>query len=138
LLAGFVLIASAYGFCRVDAKTDDHYFRGFPSYWNLLAFYLFCLRLGPLANAIVVGILAVMVFTPIKFIYPNRTSSLRPLTLGLAIIWALATIAMLPALPQYNPILLYISLAFIAYYFAMSFILHARSATARMRYRPES
>jgi phosphatidylcholine synthase len=137
-LAGFVLIASGYGFCRVDAKTDDHYFRGFPSYWNLVAFYLFCLGLGPLTNAIVVGALAVMVFTPIKFIYPNRTSTLRPLTLGLAIIWAVVTLAMLPALPHHNPILLDVSLAFIAYYFVTSFILHVRSVIVLARYRRKS
>jgi phosphatidylcholine synthase len=32
--------ASAYGFCQLDAKTGDHFFLGFPSYWNILAFYL--------------------------------------------------------------------------------------------------
>jgi phosphatidylcholine synthase len=134
-LAGFVMVASGYGFCHVDAKTDDNYFRGFPSYWNLVAFYLFCLGLGPLANAIIVAVLAVMVFVPIKYIYPNRTSPLRTLTLTLAIAWAVVTLAMLPALPHHNPILLYASLAFIAYYFVMSFILHARSAMALARYQ---
>src|SRR5262249_1076574 len=28
-LACFVMLASVYGFCRTDAKTDDHYFLGF-------------------------------------------------------------------------------------------------------------
>src|SRR5438045_3666244 len=35
------LFASAYGFCQVSAKTDDGYFLGFPSYWNLVALYLY-------------------------------------------------------------------------------------------------
>ena len=34
------LMASAYQFCRVDAKTEDHLFLGFPSYWNIVAFYV--------------------------------------------------------------------------------------------------
>ena len=38
------LLASAYGFCQVSAKTDDGYFLGFPSYWNLVAFYLYTLQ----------------------------------------------------------------------------------------------
>ena len=38
------LLASAYGFCQVAAKTDDGYFLGFPSYWNVVAFYLYVLR----------------------------------------------------------------------------------------------
>ena len=67
------MVASGYGFCHVEAKTDDHYFRGFPSYWNLVAFYLYCLHLGALAGTIIVAVFAVMVFVPIKYIYPNRT-----------------------------------------------------------------
>lgn len=137
-LAGFALIASGYGFCHVDAKTHDNYFRGFPSYWNLVAFYLFCLDLRPLYNALIVALLAVMVFVPIKYIYPNRTSPLRPLTLSLAVLWAAVTLAMLPALPHPRPLMLYASLAFIAYYFVTSFVLHARATMALARYRRAS
>jgi phosphatidylcholine synthase len=135
-VASFIMVASAYAFCRTDAKTADHYFRGFPSYWNLAAFYLFCLRLPRLANEGVVVALGVMEFLPIKFIYPNRTEPLRSLTLTLAFIWAAVTALMLPAVPLYNPLLLYLSLAFIAYYFALSFTLYfytARLAAAHGR-----
>jgi len=41
------LVASAYGFCRVEAKTADGYFLGFPSYWNIVAFYLYALPWPP-------------------------------------------------------------------------------------------
>ena len=75
-----VMLASAYGFCRIDAKTDDHYFLGFPSYWNLVAFYLFCLRFPLIVNTLIVAGFAAMVFVPIKYIYPSRTVPLRPLT----------------------------------------------------------
>ena len=44
------LLASAYGFCQTEAKTADGYFLGFPSYWNLVAFYLYLLRFPGLAN----------------------------------------------------------------------------------------
>jgi phosphatidylcholine synthase len=118
-----VMIASAYGFCRIDAKTADHYFRGFPSYWNLAAFYLFYLQLPRSANAIVIGVLAIMVFLPVKYIYPNRTIPLRHLTLTLAAIWAIVTAAMLIDLPARHTTLLGVSLAFIVYYFLMSFVL---------------
>jgi phosphatidylcholine synthase len=127
-VASFIMVASAYAFCRTDAKTVDHYFRGFPSYWNVAAFYLFCLRLPFLANAALLTALAVMEFLPIKFIYPNRTEPLRGLTLTLACIWAAVTALMLPAAPSYNPLLLYISLAFIVYYFAMSIALYFHPA----------
>ncbi len=134
-IAGFVMVASAYGFSRLDAKTEDNYFRGFPSYWNLVALYLFCLGFTPAINAAIVALLAVMVFVPIKYIYPNRTELMRPLTLALAAVWAVATAAMLPMLPRRSVILLYTSLAFVVYYFVMSFALYAhptRVAARRM------
>ncbi|MBV8095275.1 MAG: hypothetical protein JO110_18995, partial [Acetobacteraceae bacterium] len=46
----------------------------------------------------------------------------------LAFIWAVVTALMLPAAPSYNPLLLYTSLAFIVYYFAMSFVLYFHTA----------
>lgn len=133
MVAGFAMVASAYGFSRVDAKTEDNYFRGFPSYWNLAALYLYCLGFAPGLNAAIVALLALMVFVPIKYIYPNRTEPMRPLTLTLAAIWAVATAAMLPMLPAHSNILLYTSLAFVVYYFVMSFALHAHPTRVAAR-----
>src|SRR6266850_4878911 len=45
------VLASAYGFCRTDAKTADHFFTGFPSYWNIVAFYVYGLGWPPVVNA---------------------------------------------------------------------------------------
>jgi phosphatidylcholine synthase len=125
-VAGFVLIASAYQFCQANAKTSDHFFLGFPSYWNLVVFYLYCLTLSTIMNELILALFAVMVFVPIKYIYPSRTKPLRLLTVSLGIVWGVITAAMLPSLPAVNPVLLYLSLAYIAYYFIASFALHAR------------
>ncbi len=35
LTAAAVLLSSAYGFASLDAKTEDYFFTGFPSYWNI-------------------------------------------------------------------------------------------------------
>jgi phosphatidylcholine synthase len=32
--ATLMLLSSAYQFSQADAKTDDHFFKGFPSYWS--------------------------------------------------------------------------------------------------------
>jgi phosphatidylcholine synthase len=134
-IGALVMVASGYGFCHVEAKTDDHYFRGFPSYWNLVAFYLYCLEFGAPVSTIIVAIFAVMVFVPIKYIYPNRTGPLRALTLTLAMVWGAITLALLAALPAHHPMLLFASLSFIAYYLVASFILHARAAMKLRHYR---
>jgi phosphatidylcholine synthase len=125
--ASFAMLASAYGFSRLDAKTEDHYFLGFPSYWNLVALYLFCLSWTPGVNTIITIAFALMVLIPIKYIYPSRTEPWRALTLTLAILWALVTFALILSSPASREILLYISLAFVLYYFLMSFALHVHS-----------
>src|SRR5436190_22020964 len=52
-VASVVLLSSAYGFGATDAKTSDHFFTGFPSYWNIVALYLHVGGLGPRINAMV-------------------------------------------------------------------------------------
>ncbi len=129
-VVSLVAIASAYQFSQTAAKTPDHYYTGFPSYWNIAVFYLYYGRLGPTANAAVLIALAVMVFVPIRYIYPSRTVTLRPLTIGYALFWGAVTIPMVLGLPSFHPILLYLSLSYVAYYFAASLLLNARHPVA--------
>ena len=96
VLAVIPLLVSAYQFCRVDAKTDDHLFLGFPSYWNIAAFYVVVLDLQPGAVAGVLLVCAVLVFVPIGYVYPSRTEALQALTLVLTTVW-LASYAVLVA-----------------------------------------
>ena len=132
-LACFVMLASIYGFCQTRAKTDDHFFLGFPNYWNLVAFYLYCLGCGTTFNVAVLLIFGVMVFVPLRYIYPNRTVQLRPITLTLGIIWGVVTVAMLLMLPEVNRVMLWAALSFIAYYFIASFILHTLAVIRERR-----
>ena len=77
LVAVLPLIASCYQFCRTDAKTADHFFLGFPSYWNVVAFYVFVLDLGSATTAVILLACTVLVFVPIRYVYPSRTKVLR-------------------------------------------------------------
>jgi phosphatidylcholine synthase len=127
------VVASCYGFCRTDAKTADHFFTGFPSYWNIVAFYLYALGWPPGLNALVLVTLAILVFVPIRYIYPSRTTTLRPLTVGLGIVWAVVMIWLLLHLTDAPRWLVRLSLAYPAYYVGMSLLLHFRrpAETAR-------
>ena len=49
VLAGAPVLASAYGFSQTEAKTEDGYFLGFPSYWNVVALYAFLLDVSAAA-----------------------------------------------------------------------------------------
>jgi len=120
------VLASAYGFCRTDAKTADHYFTGFPSYWNIVAFYLYALGWPRALNAAVVIALSVAVFVPIRYVYPSRTTTLRALTVGLGLAWGAFVLYALAHLDTVPRPLVAISLAYPAYYVLLSLALQAR------------
>jgi phosphatidylcholine synthase len=123
-----MLLSSAYGFSADDAKTDDHFFTGFPSYWNIAALYLFAAHLTPVVNAIVLVALSLMVFVRIGYIYPSRTPVLRGLTIALCVIWGLMVLQMIVMLPDVPRLLLLASLFFPVYYFVLSLALNRRRA----------
>lgn len=113
-------LASAYQFCQQDAKTPDHYFTGFPSYWNVTALYLLAMDLGAATNLAIVVVLIVLVFVPIKYIYVTRTKEHRSLTLTLTAVWSALALVMLYQIPDVHPLLPWASLLFVGYYFGMS------------------
>jgi len=65
------LLASAYGFSQADAKTEDGYFLGFPSYWNVVAFYLYFLKLDTRWSVAILVTLALLTFVPLRYFYPH-------------------------------------------------------------------
>ncbi len=126
-VAAAPLLASAYGFCRSDAKTEDHYFRGFPSYWNVVALYAYGLRISPEVTALWVIALSVLVFAPLKFLYPSRAARFRRSSIGLGAVWGLVMLYAIWTLPEAPALLLWASLAYPAYYCGVSFWLQATS-----------
>jgi phosphatidylcholine synthase len=125
-LCAAILLASAYGFNRADAKTSDHFFTGFPSYWNVVVLYLFVGGLPTHLNAALLLVLAGLVFVPIRYLYPSRGAGFPRLTNALGVLWGLAILALLWQLPAPWPPLVLVSLAFPGYYLLLSLALEAR------------
>jgi len=121
----FPLLSSAYGFCQAAAKTPDFFFTGFPSYWNIIAFYLYAGQTPLWFNGALVCILSAFVFVPIRYVYPTRTVPFRHLTNVLGAVWGILLLILLGQLPTPHPWLLLISLYYPLYYTALSFYLHA-------------
>ena len=130
VLAVVPLLASAYQFCRVDAKTDDHLFLGFPSYWNIAAFYVVVLDMGPTAVAATLLVCAVLVFVPIGYVYPSRTTTLQAPTLVLTCLWLAGYAVLLTQVPDPSPVWLTLSVAYVVYYVVLSLYLTARRSRA--------
>lgn len=125
-VAAAVLLSSAYGFSREDAKTPDHFFTGFPSYWNVVAAYMIAIQLSPMVNAAILCGLVGLVFVPIGFIYPSRTPRWQKATVALGILWTLAMVAIVWRLPEPPRWLVWTSLLYPLYYFALSLSLHSQ------------
>jgi phosphatidylcholine synthase len=129
-LACLPLIASAYGFCQKEAKTADHYFLGFPSYWNIVAFYIYVLKLPVWVNAFSIIILSILVFVPIRYVYPSRSPVLRGLTNSLGALWGVSILLLIYFLPAPPRSLVFASLAFPIYYAVLSLWLEWRRVSA--------
>lgn len=122
-LGALPLLASSYQFCRVDAKTEDHFFLGFPSYWNVVAFYVVVLGLTPVATGVLLVVFSVLVFIPVKYVYPSRTKAFRSLNLLTTAVWLASYAVLLAQMPDPNIIVIAISLAYLVYYGALSLYL---------------
>lgn len=128
-----MLLSSAYGFSRDDAKTDDHFFTGFPSYWNIVVFYLLISGMSPELNGVILVVLAALVFVPIRYVYPSRTPVQRSLTVGLGAIWAVLMFVMLWQMPGVSSAVYWLSLIFPAYYVLLSLALHRKRMANTVR-----
>ena len=124
--ASVIVLTSAYQFAQADAKTDDHFFKGFPSYWNVVVLYLFLLELSPWVNLLLVLLCGILVFVPVKYVYPSRTARFQRLTLLLSGVWGVMVLVALLQYPVIRPWLVRSSLLFIVYYIAISLYLTKR------------
>lgn len=126
LVAAAMLLSSAFGFNRDDAKTSDHFFTGFPSYWNIVVLYLFVAQLPAMANAMILLVLSALVFAPLKCVYPSRTPILQPLTVALGASWGVLMVLLLWQLPAVSRLVWLGSMVFPVYYTALSLALNFR------------
>ena len=114
------IIAALYGYGQVDMKTQDDFFLGFPSYWNVIALYMYWFQPPPLAAVLMVLVPAVLTFIPTRYLYPSRNSLYWKTTWSLAFIW-IALVAFLLTRERPSRVLIWVTLYGPAYYFIVSF-----------------
>ncbi|HLR33280.1 MAG TPA: CDP-alcohol phosphatidyltransferase family protein [Fodinibius sp.] len=119
--------ASIFGFSNVQAKTDDYFFLGFPSYWNIVVFYIFLLQLSTTSASLILLAFALTTFLPVKFVYPTRTPFLRNLTLLLGSLFVVQLLALVYFFERSTLLFIYSSFLFPLYYFGLSFYLNVKT-----------
>jgi phosphatidylcholine synthase len=114
------LLSSAYGFSQVHAKTDEGFFLGFPSYWNIVAFYLYVLRPLIWVSAPVIVTLAGLTFVPTPYLYATRGGPFsRLLNVGAAIWFVLLGLVLFGS-EEHRRTVAIVSLAYPMMYLALS------------------
>jgi len=120
-----MLVASAYGFSRRDAKLD-HAFVGFPSYWNVVVFYLAAAGMGGMLNTAVLVACAALVFVRIPYVHPSKAPAWRATTLALTMAWGVLLSWLVWRYPDVPKLGLALSALFPVYYLGLSLALKSR------------
>jgi phosphatidylcholine synthase len=86
-LACAIVFFSAMWFSRTDMMTEDNWFNGFPSTWNLMIPTMLFLELPKIANAAMCVFFIGLLLTNIKFPHPVRSEGPRALNLAAIGLW---------------------------------------------------
>lgn len=118
-----ILLASAYQFTQVDAKTDEtneYFFKGFPCYWNVMVLYMLVMQMNPWLNLAFVVFFSILVFVPVKWVYPSRNTRLRRLTLVLSYLYGIIGIWGVMQYPDVPHWVVWASFVYVGYYVVLS------------------
>jgi len=121
-VAAAPILASAYGFSQEEAKTADDFFLGFPSYWNIVALYIWLLDVSQLVATLVVLAFSIGVFVPFKYLYPSKMPAGKTAMVVLGVAWVIGASVAIVAREATAPWhLAEVTLAYPALYLALSF-----------------
>jgi phosphatidylcholine synthase len=114
------ILGALYAYGQSDMKTDEGYFIGFPTYWSIVALYLFWLRPDPITSLALVVIPGILSFVPTRYLYPSKGSALWRSNWVFGTLWFMLVIYLL-AQEHPNQLLVLFSLVYPAYYMSASF-----------------
>jgi phosphatidylcholine synthase len=124
------ILAAMYAYGQVNMKSDDAFFIGFPSYWNIVALYLFWLRPVPLVAILLVVVPGILSFVPTRYLYPSKNPLFSKTNWALSLAWALLILWLLLQ-PQPDQATVLISLLYPAFYFFSSLYVDWRIRNGR-------
>ena len=114
------LLSSAYGFSQVNVKTPDGFFLGFPSYWNIVSFYLYAFHPQAWVSVTLIVTCAVLTFIPTPYLYATRGGPFAKLINIGAAIWFVSVGLVLFGPDEHRSTVAIVSLAYPVTYLALS------------------
>ena len=100
ILPAGMFAVSLYTFANMNMKTNDYYFSGFPAFWNIVVLYFYILNTHPIINVIIILLLFIFTFIPIKFVHPLRVKKIRNLTIFCTVLWSATTLKLVTTNPD--------------------------------------
>lgn len=129
------VLAGLYAYGQVNMKTPDSFFLGFPSYWSIIALYMYWLKPEPFWAVFMLVVPGILTFIPTRYIYPSKNAIFWKTSTVLGFIWFwLLVYLLLQEQPNQSMVLL--SMYYPIFYMALSFYVDwklrrdARSLTA--------
>jgi phosphatidylcholine synthase len=81
---------------------------------------------------------SLLVFIPIRYVYPTRTAAFRRLSLLLTALWLLSYAVILLQMPEPEPLILGFSIFYLVYYLGLSLYLNVRMLAERRAEQSEA
>lgn len=132
ILLAIPVYAAMYAYGQVDMKTPDSFFLGFPSYWNVIALYLYLLRPDAWLATMLVVLPAILTFIPTRYLYPSKSNTLWKTSWGLGMIWvAMVIYILLQDDPSME--LIWVSTFYPVFYMGASFWVEWQIRTGRFK-----
>ena len=100
ILPAGMFAVSLYTFANMNMKTNDYYFSGFPAVWNIVVLYFYILNTHQMINVIIILLLFIFTFIPIKFVHPLRVKKIRNLTIFCTVLWSATTLKLVTTNPN--------------------------------------
>lgn len=94
VLSALILFTAVLWFARTELMTDDHWFKGFPAIWNLVAPTFFLLRSPHWVNIVVTILLCILTLTNVKFVHPMQVVHRRVANIAVTVLWLAAMLAL--------------------------------------------
>ncbi len=86
---GMIVFTSVIYFADTRMKTADNSFSGFPGCWNMVVLVFFATEPHWIIMTLIVVLLALLQFFPVKFVHPVRTDRWRWINLPAIIFWTI-------------------------------------------------
>ncbi|MBK5289118.1 MAG: phosphatidylcholine/phosphatidylserine synthase [Acidimicrobiia bacterium] len=94
VLSALILFTAVLWFARTELMTEDHWFRGFPAIWNLVAPTFFLLRSPHWVNIVVTIGLCILTLTNVKFVHPMQVVERRVINIAVTVLWLAAMLVL--------------------------------------------